>query len=146
MCRDRTFSIAARTLRWTSSAVTKPSRSLIGKTITDARGGARTMTDIRAGRPVHQPTHPGAILREDVLPALGVSVKDAAAKLGVSRQSLHAVLGERTSVTVEMAVRLGKLCGNGPQLWLRMQQAHDLWKAERELAEAIAGIPTLRAA
>jgi addiction module HigA family antidote len=85
-------------------------------------------------------------LREDVLPALGVSVKDAAAKLGVSRQSLHAVLGERTSVTVEMAVRLGKLCGNGPQLWLRMQQAHDLWKAERELAEAIAGIPTLRAA
>ncbi len=104
------------------------------------------MTDIRAGRPVHQPTHPGAILREDVLPALGVSVKDAAAKLGVSRQSLHAVLGERTSVTVEMAVRLGKLCGNGPQLWLRMQQAHDLWKAERELAEAIAGIPTLRAA
>jgi len=104
------------------------------------------MTDIRAGRPVHQPTHPGAILREDVLPALGVSVKDAAAKLGVSRQSLHAVLGERTSVTVEMAMRLGKLCGNGPQLWLRMQQAHDLWRAERELAEVVARIPTLRAA
>jgi plasmid maintenance system antidote protein VapI len=45
-----------------------------------------------------------------------------------------------------MALRLGKLCGNGPGVWLRMQQAHDLWKAERDLAEAVAAIPTLHAA
>jgi addiction module HigA family antidote len=81
-----------------------------------------------------------------VLPALGVGVKDAAAKLGVSRQALHAVLSERAAVTVEMALRLGKLCGNGPLLWLRMQQAHDLWKAERDLADIVAAIPTLTAA
>jgi len=45
-----------------------------------------------------------------------------------------------------MAVRIGKFCGNGPDLWLSMQTAHDLWKAERDLAEAVKKIPTLRAA
>jgi antitoxin HigA-1 len=104
------------------------------------------MPDYRAAPSAHQPTHPGALLREDVLPALGITVKDCAEKLGVSRQSLHAVLSERAAVTVEMAVRLGKLCGNGPRLWLRMQQAHDLWRAERDLAEIVSAIPTLSAA
>lgn len=108
--------------------------------------GICEMAKYRAGRPAHQPSHPGALLREDVLPALAISVKDAAAKLGVSRQSLHAILVERASISVEMAVRLGKLCGNGPLLWLRMQQAHDLWKAERDLAKALSEIPTLHAA
>ncbi len=104
------------------------------------------MAEYRAGRPAHQPTHPGALLREDVLPALGISVKAAAEKLGVSRQTLHAILAERATVTAAMAVRLGKLCGNGAGLWLRMQVAHDLWKAERDLADEIAAIPTMRAA
>jgi len=104
------------------------------------------MTNYRAGPPAHQPTHPGAVLREDVLPALGISVKEAAEKLGVSRQTLHAILAERASVTAPMAVRLGKLCGNGAGLWLRMQVAHDLWQAERDLADEIAAIPTLHAA
>jgi len=94
----------------------------------------------------HEPTHPGAILREDVLPALRVSVTDAARALGVTRQALHAVLAERAAVTPEMALRLGKLCGNGPHLWLRMQQARDLWRAEKKLAEVVAAIPTMRAA
>jgi addiction module HigA family antidote len=91
-------------------------------------------------------THPGALLREDVLPALRITVKDAADKLGVSRQTLHAILSEKSAITPEMAVRIGKLCGNGPDLWLRMQIAHDLWQAERNLAEAVKKIPTLRAA
>ena len=93
-----------------------------------------------------RPGHPGALLREDVLPALRLTVTDAAEKLGVSRQMLHAILSEKSAVTPEMAVRLGKLCGNGPGLWLRMQTAHDLWKAERDLAEVVKAIPTLRAA
>lgn len=93
-----------------------------------------------------QPTHPGAVLREDVLPALHLSVTDAARKLGISRQMLHGILAERHAVTPEMAARIGKLCGNGPGLWLRMQQAHDLWRVERELADELARIPTLRAA
>jgi antitoxin HigA-1 len=102
--------------------------------------------DVPAGRPAHEPTHPGAILREDVLPALRVSATAAAQALGVSRQTLHAILAERAAVTPEMAVRLGKLCGNGPGLWLRMQQARDLWRAERDMAEVVASIPTMRAA
>ena len=80
------------------------------------------------------PTHPGAIK---------LSVTAAAQKLGVSRVTLHRVLGEHAAVSPEMAVRLGKLCGNGPNLWLNLQQAFDLWHAERALAKAVAKIPTL---
>jgi antitoxin HigA-1 len=93
-----------------------------------------------------QPSHPGAILREDVLPALDLSVSAAAETLGVSRQMLHRILSERAAITPEMAVRVGKLCGNGPRIWLAMQQAHDLWRAERELADQVARIPTMHAA
>jgi addiction module HigA family antidote len=104
------------------------------------------MDNIPAGRPAIQPSHPGVLLREDVLPALDLTVTDAAAKLGVSRQTLHNILGERAAVTPEMAVRLGKLCGDGGRVWLAMQQAHDLWAAERALADVVAEIPTLHAA
>ncbi len=104
------------------------------------------MNDKRSQRHVgRQPTHPGAVLREDVLPSLGISVSTAAETLGVSRQMLHRVLSERAAVTPEMAVRVGKLCGNGPRLWLAMQQAHDLWQVERDLAEQVARIPTMDA-
>jgi addiction module HigA family antidote len=96
--------------------------------------------------PNRQPVHPGAILREDVLPALDLTVSAAARMLGVSRQMLHRVLGEQAALTPEMAVRVGKLCGNGPRVWLAMQQARDLWLAERDLAEQVRQIPTLRAA
>jgi len=92
------------------------------------------------------PTHPGAILREDVLPALRVTVTDTASQLGISRQALHAILAERAGISAEMAVRLGKFCGNGPALWLRMQQAYDLWKAEQAMVEVVKRIPTMRAA
>jgi addiction module HigA family antidote len=65
-----------------------------------------------------EPTHPGEILREDVLPALRMNVSQAARELGVSRQLLHRILAGRAPVTPEMAVRLGKWAGNGPALWL----------------------------
>ena len=79
-------------------------------------------------------THPGAILREDVLPALGLSVSAAARRLGISRQTLHGLMrGENPdAVTPQRALRLGKFCGNGPEVWLRMQMAYDLWKARQE--------------
>ncbi len=87
------------------------------------------------------PTHPGTVLREDVLPALGVSVSQAARELGVSRQLLHGILRSERPVTPEMAVRLGHYCGNGPELWLNMQVAFDLWHAERTMAGALRRIP-----
>lgn len=105
------------------------------------------MTEIKARpTPAFAPTHPGALLREDVLPALRLTITEAARQLGISRQTLHAILAERAAISPEMAIRLGKFCGNGPGLWLRMQQAHDLWHAERAMAEIVKTIPTARAA
>jgi antitoxin HigA-1 len=91
------------------------------------------------------PTHPGAILREDVLPALSLSVSEAARQLAVTRQTLHRILAEKVSITPEMAVRLGRFCGNGAGLWLRMQQAYDLWHAEQKLRAQLERIPNHRA-
>ena len=93
------------------------------------------------------PTHPGAILREDVLPGLqGMSVSAFARSLGVSRQTLHAVLAERSGVSAEMALRLGALLGNGAQLWLDMQSKFDLWQAEARLHDELRKIKRLEPA
>ncbi len=75
-----------------------------------------------------RPTHPGAILREDVLPALKMTQKEFADWIGVSRLSVSEVLNEKRTVTPDMAMRLGKALGNGPEIWLRMQQTLDLWE------------------
>lgn len=96
--------------------------------------------------PEMEPAHPGAILRGDVLPALNLTVAETARQLGVSRQMLHSILAERSAVSPEMAVRLGKFCGNGASFWLRLQTAHDLWHAERKLREEIKKIPEHAAA
>jgi antitoxin HigA-1 len=93
---------------------------------------------------LRKPTHPGAILREDVLPALGLSISEAARQLGVTRQTLHRIMSEKVSITPAMAARLGRFCGNGPGLWLRMQQACDLWRDERELHFELEKIPVHR--
>ena len=84
------------------------------------------------------PTHPGAILREDVLPSLkSMSVSAFARSLSVSRHTLHALLAERSGVSAEMALRLGTLLGNGAQLWLDMQTKFDLWQAEAKLHDEL---------
>jgi addiction module HigA family antidote len=92
-------------------------------------------------RPRRPPTHPGEILKEDVLPAIELSVSEAARQLRISRQTLHRILKGTHGITPEMAVRLGKFCGNGPGLWLRMQQSYDLWEAEVRLADELKQIP-----
>jgi antitoxin HigA-1 len=92
------------------------------------------------------PTHPGQILRDDVFPALGLGVSEAAQELGISRQMLHKVLAGRAGVSPEMALRIGKFCGNRPEVWLRLQQAHDLWHAERSIEPELKRIQTHKAA
>ena len=92
-------------------------------------------------RPLRAPTHPGVLLREDVLPALGVSVSEAARQLRTTRTTLHAIMAGTRPITPDMAVRLGKFCGNGPGLWLRMQQNYDLWHAEQRLRDELKTIP-----
>jgi addiction module HigA family antidote len=73
-------------------------------------------------------------------------VTEAARALRVSRQTLHRVLAGTMAVSPEMAVRLGKFCGNGPGLWLRLQAAYDLWHAEKRMQGEIKRIPTRHAA
>lgn len=92
------------------------------------------------------PMHPGELLREEILPALARPKTEIAKLLGVSRQTLYDILDEKQPVTPIMALRLGKLCGNGPDLWLNLQKRYDLERAGRELGERIKAIPTLGAA
>jgi antitoxin HigA-1 len=93
-----------------------------------------------------RPMHPGEMLRDDVLPALGKSKSEIARLLGISRQTLYDILDEKQPVSPAMALRIGKLLGNGPELWINLQRAYDLAVAERELAGEIKKIPTLPAA
>lgn len=88
--------------------------------------------------------HPGELLREDIIPALDKSKTDIAKLLGISRQTLYDILDERQPVTVAMALRLGKLIGNGPVFWLNLQRSYDLEKAERDVD--VSAIPTLEVA
>lgn len=87
------------------------------------------------------PSHPGEVLREDIVPATGKSKSDIARMLGVSRQHLHDVLAERKPVSPEVAVRLAKLFGNEPLFWIRMQGAYDAWHASRDVD--VSAVPTL---
>ena len=87
------------------------------------------------------PMHPGELIREDLLPALGVSKTELARSLGISRQTLYDILNERQPVSAEMAVRFGKLFGNGARFWANMQRAFDLAIAEQNVD--VSRIPTL---
>ena len=90
------------------------------------------------------PTHPGALLREDVIPATGVAKAEIARLLGISRQHLHDILAERKPVSPDVAVRLAAMFGGEPIAWVRMQGAYDAWHAERRVV--VSGIPHLTAA
>jgi addiction module HigA family antidote len=91
------------------------------------------------------PTHPGAVLREHVLPNLtGLTKSEFAEMLGVSRQTLYALLAERTRVTVEMALRLGTLLGNGSYFWIDMQTQFDMWQAQTKLHDELKKMKPLR--
>lgn len=95
--------------------------------------------------PKMRPPHPGSILKLDILPTINLSVTQAARELGVSRQLLHD-LAEKLPVSAEMAVRLGKWCGNGAHIWIALQRDYDLWQAEKRIGGKLRGIPTHQAA
>jgi antitoxin HigA-1 len=94
-----------------------------------------------SGGPKMPPVHPGEILREDVIPEMAITVSEFARKIGVSRQILHRILVETQGITPEMALRVGRFLGNGPELWLAMQQKYDLWKAQEHLIGILEDIP-----
>ncbi len=93
-----------------------------------------------------KPMHPGELLREEILPAIGKPKTEIVKLLGIGRQTLYDILSESQPVTTPIALRLGKLVGNGPEFWLNLQQRFDIYAAEQELAKEIAKIPTLTAA
>ncbi len=104
----------------------------ISKTTT-RKSKDRVMT-LYPKRSAHRcPTHPGAMLREIVLPALDMSKTGVAEALGISRQSLYDILGERQPITPAMAVRLAAAFGTTAASWLAMQSAYDLWHASKEI-------------
>ena len=78
---------------------------------------------------MHNPPHPGGIVKRQCLEPLGLSVTRAAAGLGVTRQALSELVNARTGVSVDMAIRLSKAFGSTPETWLGMQMAYDLWQA-----------------
>ncbi len=84
--------------------------------------------------PMHNPPHPGGIVKRQCLEPLGLSVAQAAEGLGVNRQALSDVVSEKSGISVEMAIRLSKAFGSSPETWLGMQMAYDLWQA-REHSE-----------
>lgn len=101
-----------------------------------------TLTPLRRGLPR---SHPGELLREVVLPATELSKAEIARMLGLSRTTLYDILGEKQPITAQVAVRLGKLFGNGPALWMNMQAHYDVEQAEKALAEELERIPTIQA-
>jgi len=103
------------------------------------------MAEYVAKRPTtRRPTHPGAVLRNTVVPATGLTKSEFADRVGISRQHLYDIMNERKPISPEVAVRLGKLLGNGPGLWLRMQIAVDTFDAEKKVD--LSKIKTLEAA
>jgi addiction module HigA family antidote len=91
------------------------------------------------------PTHPGEVLRDDILPALGLPKAEVARRLGISRQTLYDILDEKQPVTPAMALRLGKLFGNTAEFWLTLQRDYDLRTLEPKMADELRAIKTVRA-
>ena len=78
-----------------------------------------------------EPPHPGEFIREDILPALSMTIEDLARHLSVSRVALSELVNERRAVSLEMAQRLGKAFGNGTRFWPALHMQHDIWHAEQ---------------
>ena len=97
---------------------------------------------------MNNPPHPGETLREDVLPALGLSVTDAAMQLGAPRAALSRLLNARAAISPEMALRLerwlGVEHGGRASVWLGMQTAYDLWQAQKSARPALSKIKPVK--
>lgn len=84
---------------------------------------------------MHNPVHPGEIIREDCINALGLSVTATAKGLGISRQSMSELLNGRTGISAEMAIRLEKAGWSTAGMWLRLQAQYDLWQVRQRAAD-----------
>src|SRR5437016_506921 len=105
------------------------------------------MRDYEVKRPLKRcPTHPGELMREILVEHLRLQIAEAARRMKISRPSLYAVLKGDSAVTVEMALRFARLTGGNPELFLHMQEAHDLWNARQRLSAILRDIKPARKA
>ena len=79
-----------------------------------------------------KPTHPGAVLREDVMAPLGISVTETAKRLGVSRKQLSLFINEKASLSPEMAIRIAEATGTSVESWMAMQTKLSIWEASQD--------------
>ena len=93
---------------------------------------------------MHNPPHPGEVLRDGVFTDTGISVTDFAARLGVTRVALSRVLNGKAAISADMALRLAAALGGSAQSWLHMQANYDLWQAEKTLKREVAKIAPLK--
>lgn len=84
---------------------------------------------------MHNPAHPGELIKHDCLDAMGLSVTEGAKVLGVTRQTLSNLVNKHAAVSPEMAIRLEKAFGGSARAWLKMQMNFDLWVAQRKAPE-----------
>ncbi|MFP4443321.1 MAG: HigA family addiction module antitoxin [Spirochaetia bacterium] len=84
-----------------------------------------------------KPTHPGEVLLEDVIKPLGITITEAAQKLGVSRKTLSELINQKSSLSPEMALRISEATKTSPESWLNMQTKLDLWKALQNKPENV---------
>ena len=94
---------------------------------------------------MHNPPHPGAVLRDGVFTDTGITVSAFAQRLGVTRVALSRVLNSKAAISADMAVRLAAALGGSAQSWLHMQANYDLWRAEKALQKEVAKIQMLSA-
>lgn len=92
---------------------------------------------------MHNPPHPGIVLKGLYLDALNLSVSKAALALGVTRQNLSGIINGHTSVSPNMALRLGKAFKTDPEMWLNMQKNYDLWHAEQKVGKLLDNVSVL---
>lgn len=90
-----------------------------------------------------KPAHPGFLLAEQ-FETLELKIQPTAKLLAISRQQLHRVLAGKAPITAELAVKLGHMFNNGPDLWLNMQASLDAWRAQKKLAAMLETIPVYR--
>ena len=95
--------------------------------------------------PNRKPTHPGELLREDILPALGLTQTELAQRLAVSRLTVSELLHEKRALSADLAIHVAKLTGTTPESWLRMQEALDLWQLACEKGDSYARIECIAA-
>lgn len=94
---------------------------------------------------MRRPTHPGAIIREDIMPELGLNQTELAQRLGVSRLTVSELIHEKRSVSTDMALRLAHLFSTTPESWLNMQQAVDLWELKHTKSDEYRKIKSIAA-